>query len=110
MSREGHGSASTKTMKPTNSSSFAGARNNINVEISSVDSYVSDGNRMSITVSDSLIGWSRKAAMKLLSSGEEMIQLPHAESFFVGRSKCTDILCVGKMNVKGIDLFILQKK
>jgi len=65
---------------------------------------------MSVTMSDSLNDWSRKAAMNLLSSGEEIIQLPEAESFYIARSKRSDMLCIGKVNVEGVDFVVLQKK
>ena len=65
---------------------------------------------MSVIISDKLNDWSRQAAMSLLSSGEEIIQLPEADSFYIGRSKRPDMLCIGKVNVEGADFFVLQKK
>jgi hypothetical protein len=61
-------------------------------------------------MSDNLNDWSRKAAISLLSSTEEIIQLPEADSFYIARSKHSDMLCIGKMKIEGVDLFILQKK
>ena len=64
---------------------------------------------MTVIVSDDLSRWSKKAAINLLSSEEEIIQVPEAESFYVARSKHSDMGCIGKMNIEGVDIFLLQK-
>lgn len=65
---------------------------------------------MSVFLSDFFSESCKKAAISLLSSKEEIIQLPEAEDFCIARTKHLDMLCIGKMTIDGVDLFILQKK
>jgi hypothetical protein len=60
-------------------------------------------------MSGSLNDWSKKAAMNLLSSGGEIIQLPEAESFYVARSKHSDMLCIGRMYIEGVDILFFKR-